>query len=714
MISPAHVDPMRRSTKKAVSRVWTISRIVALGLIGLTVAGLWYIGYASRGDSVVVHPGAEAGDLSLEPCDYETEDGVYAADCGVLVVPERTADSGSRLIALPIVRVRSTSSNPSEPVFYLEGGPGITNVDFSEASRFVENRDVILVGYRGVDGSVRLDCPEVVSALRNTTDSVIEESSRAYGQALTACADRLTSDGVDVTSYGLAEQVDDIETARIALGYDRINLLSQSAGTRTAMIYGWRFPDNVHRSVMIGVNPPGHFLWDTEMTRSVISRYSDLCGGGSECSSRTDDLAQLVDGITADVPDRWLFLRIKEGNVRVASFYGLMESVFAGGQPSAPMTFDSYLSAAEGDTSGLWFQSFLIDLVTPQSFVWGQYASAGALDAEAAREYFSAGLQDSPSLGYAGSAFAWGLHAELADSWPSRADVAIFSHLPPSDVETLLIGGALDVSTPPRVAEVELLPTLSHGHQVILPWMGHTLSFFANQPEAGSHLINTFYDTGGVDDSLYRVEEIDFTPETTLGGLAKTVVGVLVGAAVLAMLSLLLMARRVRRRGGFGPKAGAVLRSIYPMIIGLGGWAIGALLVLSTTPGLRINSPLVVIVFASLPIGLGIYLFWVQDEWPSTVKRAGLIAATIGALVGGWLGFNVTDGLVALLTTIVAATAGANLLVITRDISSARSRAFQVPDLPFEPSSTLRKWIESEQVFQAIDPPGRGLLPRTD
>ena len=28
----------------------------------------------------------------------------------------------------------------------------------------------------------------------------------------------------------------------MALGYDRIDLVSESAGTRTAMIYAWRYP----------------------------------------------------------------------------------------------------------------------------------------------------------------------------------------------------------------------------------------------------------------------------------------------------------------------------------------------------------------------------------------------------------------------------------------------------------------------------------------
>ena len=52
-----------------------------------------------------------------------------------------------------------------------------------------------------------------------------------------------------------------MEAARTALGYSRIDLLSESAGTRTAIIYSWRYPDSIHRSVMVGVNPPGHFLY---------------------------------------------------------------------------------------------------------------------------------------------------------------------------------------------------------------------------------------------------------------------------------------------------------------------------------------------------------------------------------------------------------------------------------------------------------------------
>src|SRR3954453_20692835 len=151
------------------TRGFTPGRIVALVLIGLVVLGLGYLRFAP-GDTVSVPKGARAGQLTLHDCTYGTEKGDYAADCGTLVVPENRDDPGSRLIALPVTRIRAHSGRSREPVFRLEGGPGGTNMEFPMASRFASDRDVVLVGYRGVDGSSVLDCPEVESALKHSTD----------------------------------------------------------------------------------------------------------------------------------------------------------------------------------------------------------------------------------------------------------------------------------------------------------------------------------------------------------------------------------------------------------------------------------------------------------------------------------------------------------------------------------------------------------------
>jgi hypothetical protein len=70
-------------------------------------------------------------------------------------------------------------------------------------NRYAAEHDVILVGYRGIDGSVRLDCPEVESALQHSTDLVSEETASAYADGYRTCADRLTAEGFDLGSYGI-------------------------------------------------------------------------------------------------------------------------------------------------------------------------------------------------------------------------------------------------------------------------------------------------------------------------------------------------------------------------------------------------------------------------------------------------------------------------------------------------------------------------------
>jgi pimeloyl-ACP methyl ester carboxylesterase len=674
------------SDNRKPNRAFTPGRIVALLLIALVVLGLVYLRFAPDAEPVSVPTGAQAGDLILESCEYATEDGTYAADCGTLVVPENRADPQSRLIALPVTRIKARSKHPAEPIFRLEGGPGVTNMEFAKASRFADDHDVVLVGYRGVDGSVRLDCPEVVSALKHSTDFLGEASFRAFGDGFRACANRLTDDGVDLAGYGLPQQVEDLEAARKALGYDRIDLVSESAGTRTAMIYAWEHPESIHRSVMIAVNPPGHFPWDGATTGEQIGRYAEHCSQDESCSTRTDDLVATMRQTAADMPERWFFLPIKDGNVRVASFYGLMETTSdaADGPLSGPITLDAWLAAADGDASGFWFQSLLADLAFPESFVWGQMAAAGRLDAAVASESFSSGsLKPAANLGDAATTFNWG-NGRLVDSWPAAPGEDEYRSVGDSDVETLLIGGELDLATPPQAATKELLPHLPNGKEIVLPGFGHSGTFWTEQPEAGTHLITTYLASGKVDDSRYEPQAVDFTPEVTQTALGKGIGGAMVGLALLTVLSLLWMAGRVSLRGGYGRKASAVLRSVYPIVLGLGGWFLGVLLVITTMPGVSLDDQLLATLSIGVPVGLGIYFAWVHRDRP---KLLGFAAATGGALAGAWLGFHTSAGLLALLTAILGSTVGANLALIVLDAWRARAAVAADARLDARPAS---------------------------
>ncbi|MDX1620307.1 MAG: alpha/beta hydrolase [Nitriliruptorales bacterium] len=452
------------------------------------------------------------------------------------------------------------------------------------------------------------------------------------------------------------------------------------------MIYAWRFPDSIHRSVLVGVNPPGNFLWYPETTEEQVGRYAALCANDDSCSRRTDDLAATLQRNSADVPDRWLFLPIKEANARTASMLGLFESTTAAFPIAAPMILDAWLAANEGDASGLWFISTLSDLVVSGLFVHGQYAAAGQLDAQAAREYFADASLDVSNFGVAGTASTWA-GGRLADAWPAHRG-GDYSQVPTSEVDMLLIGGELDVSTPPQNATRELLPYLPNGHEVVLAGFGHTGTFFAEQPDAGTHLIRTYLDSGRIDDSLYEPVLVDFTPPMTLTGIAKILLATMLLFVLISLLSLAWMAHHVRKRGGFGPAAGALLRSLYPVVLGLGGWFLGVLIALTTMPRVTVDNELLAIGAVCPPIALGIYYAWTHRDRPIDTRRMGLVLASGGAIAGGWFGFNAAGvAFIGLWFAIVGAIAGANLLLILLDIATARS-VVRRPGLsvPLEPS----------------------------
>jgi pimeloyl-ACP methyl ester carboxylesterase len=664
------------------TRAFTPARIVALVVIGLVVLALGYLHVSSGDDSVSVPSGAKAGDLILEDCHYATEQGNYDADCGTLVVPENRHDADSRLVALPVTRIRARSADPEEPIFRLQGGPGVTNMAFPAASRFAERHDVVLVGYRGVDGSSKLDCPEVTSAREQARGFLTEKAMRVDAAALKDCAERLQGAGVDLAGYTLPQRVDDLDAVRRALSYERIDLLSESAGTRTALIYAWRYPQRIHRSVMIGVNPPGNFLWDAETTGEQIRRYAALCANDASCRARTPDLAASIHSAYDELPDHWWFLPIRKGNVELVAFWGLMHATTDGAGPlAAPWTIDTLLAADEGDGSGAWLLSLMAQAIFPRAQVWGDVAAVGRADAVHARRFFATHADRGSAIGSPGTDFLMA-GGRVYDSWPASPDENQYTRVRDSNVETLLIGGRLDFATPPQNATRALLPHLPNGHEVVLPDIGHTDDFWTYQTPAGNRLINTFLDSGRVDTSLYRRTTVDFTPALGHGAIAEIVLGAMLALAALTVLSLVWMALRVRWRGPFGRKTSVVLRAVYPLVLGLGGLFLGVLIVLTTNAGVALTDELVVALSVGLPIGLGVYLAWVNRA-SATPGNTGLAAAAGGALIGAWLGFNVTDagfGFLAPFVAIVGATAGANLFLLALDIAWDRQARVRLAD----------------------------------
>jgi len=476
--------------------------------------------------------GATVGDYSVEPCTHVARDVEYAAECGTLVVPENRNDEDSRVIALPVKRIPAARPSDAAPVFYLTGGPGVSNLDYSRVEWFHDTHDIVLVGYRGIDGSVFLGCPEVDEAMASGVPLLSREAMKVQGDAYAACADRLTAEGVDLRGYTLLEVVNDIEAARQALGYDRIDLESGSYGTRLAQIYSWRYPGRVHRNAMVGVNPPGCFWWDPALLEKQIVRYSELCAEDAYCSSRTDNLVASIETALDAMPRRWLIFPVDRDAVLFATFLGLYST------DGAAATFDVWLAAAEGDYSGMALISAAFNFMIPKGFAWGDSAAKACsadYDVDPSVDYVAQVTPGPYLLGSPASFMGW----IAAESWPVHKIPAIYREAQPSDVETLMLSGDLDVSTPAENARDKLLPLFSNAQQVVLENFAHTGDLFYHQPEATRHLLRTFFDSGKVDASRFVVQRITFKPRWGFPLIAK----LLVAAVVLAVLSLLVALR---------------------------------------------------------------------------------------------------------------------------------------------------------------------------
>jgi pimeloyl-ACP methyl ester carboxylesterase len=480
---------------------------------------------------------AKAGDLSLERVEFKIRKERYQAERGVLVVPENRADERSRLIALPVLRIHARALRPAEPIFWFSGGPGTSNMTVRPPARLLDDHDFVIVGYRGVDGSVRLDSPEIAQAMRGADHDLSGAASIAgFRAAVAAFVEESRAKGVDLRGYTLLEVIADNETARSALGYERIDLFSTSYGTRLAQIYAVLHPEVVFRSVMIGVNPPGHFAWDPRVTDAQLAHLSRLCARDPHCGTRTPDLKAAMRRVLAQLPTRYAGLRLDAGKLRAITFLLLFQ------RSTMALAADAYVAADRGDYSGLALMQLAYDAVLPGMSTWGEFVCKGYNgDFDPTRDYLHDFATGDTVLGSPISRLVFG-----------AAGAIPVPMLPPelrkprdSAVETLLLSGNLDVSTPAEAARDELLPHLSRGRQIILSEMGHVADVWGLQHDAFQHVLVTFYATGVADDSRFVPAPMDFRVKWGLPLLAKLAAA---ATAAVATAAIVLVAWLIRRR----------------------------------------------------------------------------------------------------------------------------------------------------------------------
>lgn len=173
------------------------------------------------------------------------------ARCGTLDVPE--SQGSSRTLHLKLIVFPATVRNVS-PIFVFSGGPGIKSTDGAEMvpKFFGDERrlhDTVLLDLRGTEGSAL--CPNAVKA--HLREAVEED---LFPPALVADCRKEVEAKADPAHFTANDFADDVEAARIALGYDKIDIVGLSYGTRLALVFEARYPKSVRSIVMYGPLPP--------------------------------------------------------------------------------------------------------------------------------------------------------------------------------------------------------------------------------------------------------------------------------------------------------------------------------------------------------------------------------------------------------------------------------------------------------------------------
>jgi pimeloyl-ACP methyl ester carboxylesterase len=208
-----------------------------------------------------------------------------SARCGSLDVAENPEDPAGKKINLNIAIAPATGKTTEpDPVFFFAGGPGQAATETwvmiqPVLQKIRKNRDIVMIDQRGTGRSNKLACEsEIEEDLNQEIDlDLIRSETEKCLAAL---------DG-DPRFYTTTIAMGDYNEVRKAMGYDKINIMGVSYGTRSAQVYLRLFPDTVRTVTLDSVVPMQLALGQEHapmLDRSVQKVFED-CARDETCNS---------------------------------------------------------------------------------------------------------------------------------------------------------------------------------------------------------------------------------------------------------------------------------------------------------------------------------------------------------------------------------------------------------------------------------------------
>lgn len=412
--------------------------------------------------------------------------------CGDLVVPESrgaTGDGGTRTIRLHVALIKSYGDDPApDPVVFLSGGPGGSALAgmldvLPAADEILAERDLIVFDQRGVGYSEpALECPEFSDPTFLPPDEQSPSGETAPGlEALAACSDRLTDEGIDLSAYSSAESAADVNDLRIALGYDSWNLYGLSYGTRLALTILRDFPAGVRSVILDSVYPPQADLvasWASSLDRSLGLLF-ERCAADEACGAAFPDLEPVVFALIERLDREPITLRLS----RFPS--GEIYEWVVDGSEMVEILFDLL-----SDTDSIRILPRLIF----DTHNGNSAALRDRLDAFPGYGYLTWGVfysvycNEEAGFGTEGHflALSTGVHPRLQEHYQGAAEYydqvcrvwgvgpgpAVENEPVYSDIPTLILVGEYDPRTPPTWGSLAAA-SLAHAYLYEFPGVGH-------------------------------------------------------------------------------------------------------------------------------------------------------------------------------------------------------------------------------------------------
>lgn len=425
--------------------------------------------------------------------------------CVQVTVAERTGVDGGGPVVLPVAVVTHPGQSAATPLVYLDGGPGGDAIGVTAdlaALPFAAGRPVVVIGQRGTPfAQPSLDCPEIEkSEIGQLDDALDDATDAAYLDAVGACFERVQAGGADLATFDTAQAADDLESVRLALGYDTWDVLGTSYGTTLALALLRQHPAAIRSVVLDSVYPPDVESYATlpagaqRAMREVVA----ACGEDPECApisptmlERLDRLydkleatpfdATSNDPVTGDpVTVRW------DGTRLAQALFGAMHS------PAIIALLPGLLASLERGDFALTTSYYLdYEQRDRDSFAEGLYFAVECRE----RAPFSDPGEVSDAMGAAPEWVADAVTAEASlqecDHW-TAAPVKAQAGPVTSDVPALVLAGRFDPVTPPAWGE-HVAETLSASTVVQVATGGHVVSF----DPCGASIVASFLDNPG-------------------------------------------------------------------------------------------------------------------------------------------------------------------------------------------------------------------------